>query len=81
VLHGADGVAEAAVVGVPDERLGQAVVAHVSGIVADAAALRAFCAAHLESHMVPARIVLHDGALPRTPNGKVDRRALAEWPA
>ncbi len=81
VLHGADGVAEAAVVGVPDERLGQAVVAHVSGAAADAAALRAFCAAHLESHMVPARIVVHAGALPRTPNGKVDRRALAEWPA
>jgi long-chain acyl-CoA synthetase len=81
VLHRAAGVAEAAVVGVPDERLGQAVVAHVSGAAVDAGALRTFCAARLESHMVPARIVLHGGALPRTPNGKVDRRALAEWPA
>jgi acyl-CoA synthetase (AMP-forming)/AMP-acid ligase II len=81
VLHGADGVTEAAVVGVPDERLGQAVVAHVAGPSVDAAALRAFCAAHLEAHMVPSAVVVHADALPRTPNGKVDRRALAEWPA
>jgi acyl-coenzyme A synthetase/AMP-(fatty) acid ligase len=35
----------------------------------------------LETHMVPVRIVVHDAALPRTPNGKVDRRALAAWDA
>jgi acyl-CoA synthetase (AMP-forming)/AMP-acid ligase II len=66
-------------VGVPDRLLGQAVHAHVSprpGVTLDPAALRAWCAARLESHMVPARVIVHD-ALPRTANGKVDRRALA----
>jgi long-chain acyl-CoA synthetase len=79
VLHSAAGVAEAAVVGVPDALLGEAVLAHVSaqpGARLEPEALRRFCAERLESHMVPARIVVHD-ALPRTANGKVDRRALA----
>jgi acyl-CoA synthetase (AMP-forming)/AMP-acid ligase II len=79
VLHAAPGVQEVAVVGVPDRLLGQAVNAHVSAH-ADAAleevTLRAYCADHLEDHMVPRRIVIHD-ELPRTSNGKIDRRALA----
>ncbi|MER6365962.1 amino acid adenylation domain-containing protein [Kitasatospora sp. NPDC001527] len=41
----------------------------------DPAALRAFAARSLPSHMVPAAVV-HLDALPVTPNGKVDRRAL-----
>jgi acyl-CoA synthetase (AMP-forming)/AMP-acid ligase II len=76
VLHAHAGVVEAAVVGVPDALLGSAVVAHVSGQV-EPDALRRWCAERLESHMVPARVVVHAGELPRTPNGKVDRRALA----
>ena len=80
VLHAAAGVREAAVVGVPDRLLGQAVHAHVSPH-ADAeleeAMLRAHCASQLEDHMVPRRIVLHD-ELPRTSNGKIDKQALAQ---
>jgi amino acid adenylation domain-containing protein len=79
VLYGVAGVAEAAVVGVPDELLGQAVHAHV--VLEDAAAvtpdeLRRRCAERLEDHMVPQQVRIHP-ALPRTPNGKLDRRALA----
>ena len=80
VLHGADGVREAAVVGIADRLLGQAVHAHVSlrdGAAMDEAALRTYCADHLEDHMVPRRIVIHD-ELPRTSNGKIDRLALAK---
>ncbi len=80
VLAAAEGVNEVAVVGVPDALLGTAVVAHVSprdGASLEPVALRRRCAAHLESHMVPARFMIHP-ALPRTPNGKIDRRALAE---
>jgi len=78
VLHAVSGVREAAVVGVPDRLLGQAVHAHVapeSGIELDPAELRRHCSERLEVHMVPRRVVLHP-ALPRTANGKVDRRAL-----
>jgi acyl-CoA synthetase (AMP-forming)/AMP-acid ligase II len=72
-------VQEAAVVGVADELLGQAVHAHVEpepGAELDPAALRRRCAERLEDYMVPQQVVVHE-VLPRTSNGKVDRRALA----
>jgi len=80
VLHQADGVRMAAVVGAPDRLLGTAIVAYVvphDGAELTSTALRCHCAAHLEDYMVPARIELRD-TLPTTPNGKVDRRALAD---
>jgi amino acid adenylation domain-containing protein len=43
---------------------------------ADAGALRAFLSARLPDYMTPARFVPLD-KMPRLPNGKVDRRALA----
>jgi len=79
VLHAAEGVRMAAVLGVPDPLLGEAIVAYVvpqEGAALTPAALRRHCAAHLEDYMVPARVELRE-ALPTTPNGKVDRRALA----
>lgn len=80
VLHAIAGVREAAVVGVPDELLGQAVHAHVapeSGVELGTDELRRHCAERLEVHMIPRRVTLH-AALPRTANGKIDRRALVE---
>ncbi|HEY1890289.1 MAG TPA: AMP-binding protein [Steroidobacteraceae bacterium] len=77
-LHRIPGVREAAVVGVPDEILGQAIRAYV---VADPSAgltvqsLRTDSAAFLESYMVPTQVILCD-SLPRNPNGKVDKRNL-----
>ncbi|WP_344317138.1 amino acid adenylation domain-containing protein [Actinoplanes couchii] len=54
----------------------------VAGLL-DPAAVRADLAARLPSYLVPALIMVVDGALPRTPNGKVDRRALPapDWSA
>jgi acyl-CoA synthetase (AMP-forming)/AMP-acid ligase II len=80
VLHAAEGVRMAAVVGAPDRLLGQAIVAYVvphEEAKLTPAQLRRHCATHLEDYMVPARIELRD-QLPTTPNGKVDRSRLAE---
>jgi len=72
-------VAEAAVVGVPDDHSGGAVKAVV--VVAEGATLsedevRAHCATRLARFKVPSVIAFVD-ALPRTPTGKLARRRLA----
>jgi long-chain acyl-CoA synthetase len=82
VLLSAPGVLEAAVVGVDDAILGQAVYAHVTpqeGQTLEERLLRRHCAERLEDYLVPKKIIVHK-LLPRTANGKVDRRALAQRP-
>jgi acyl-CoA ligase (AMP-forming) (exosortase A-associated) len=77
VLSGGE-VAEAAAFGIPDARLGQAivVVARATGDAADAEqALRARLKRDLPSFMQPARYDWRD-ALPRNANGKLDRAAI-----
>ena len=77
VLLGADGVREAAVVGVPDERLGEVPWAFVArsddGITEDD--LIAWCREHLTPYRVPVRVVFVD-QLPRNDVGKVVKREL-----
>ena len=72
------GVAEALVVGIPHEVLGQAVKAVI--VASDPAlterdVLR-FCARHLEDHMVPKHVEFRE-FLPRTDSGKASRRLAA----
>jgi amino acid adenylation domain-containing protein len=72
------GVTEAAVVGVADELLGQAIKAFVvvdPAAALDAAAIQRECRARLESFMVPHEIVLRD-ALPKSANGKIQKSLL-----
>lgn len=79
VLYAHPAVQEAAVVGEPDEKLGQAIVAHVvprPGSTLDERELLAHCKAHLEDHMVPRRVHVHAEALPKTGSGKMDRKVL-----
>ena len=78
-------VRDANVVGVPDERWGQAVVAVVSlrddggndGSGPDAAALIAHARAHLAGYKCPKRVVFV-ADVRRGPNGKADHRWAAE---
>jgi long-chain acyl-CoA synthetase len=68
-------VSDAAVVGVPDDRLGEVPVAFVVGTPVEATVLAAHCREHLVPYKVPADFCWVD-ALPRSEVGKVLRREL-----
>jgi acyl-CoA synthetase (AMP-forming)/AMP-acid ligase II len=78
VLAGLDGVAESAVIGTPDPRLGEVgrayLVTRPGHVLAEADVL-AFCRERLANYKVPRRVEFRD-ALPRNPSGKVLKRLL-----
>ncbi len=81
-LHLHPAVREAAVVGTPDERLGEEVTAFVvlePGARADADTLRAFVAERVAAYKYPRRIVVCE-SLPKSPTGKVLKRELTRRP-
>ena len=72
------GVAEAVALGIKDERLGQAVLLLIRSGDADAeAAVEARLKTELPNFMQP-RTIIRLADFPRTPNGKIDRVALAK---
>jgi acyl-CoA synthetase (AMP-forming)/AMP-acid ligase II len=80
VLARLDGVAESAVIGVADARLGEVGKAYVvsrPGQALDAGEVLAFCRERLANYKVPRQVVFRDG-LPRNPAGKVLKRLLRE---
>jgi long-chain acyl-CoA synthetase len=81
VIHRIAGVREAAVVGVPDEMLGQAIRAFIvldEGASVTEQQVKRECMARLESFMVP-RDVVFVGELPKTTTAKVSRRLLRDF--
>ena len=81
VVYGTGLVGEAAAIGVSHPMLGQAIVLVVTARDAsplDANSLLAACKLHLPAYMVPSRIECRESTLPRNPNGKIDRKLLAQ---
>ncbi|KLO26747.1 fatty acid--CoA ligase [Mycolicibacter heraklionensis] len=76
-----DGVADVAVIGVPDERLGEvgrAFIVRRPGFELDEAAVIAYAREHLANFKAPRSVTFTD-SLPRNPGGKVVKHELREW--
>ena len=74
-------VGEVAALGIDDATLGQAIVAVATpahGTSLDVESVIRECRKRLPAYMVPVRIEVASAPLPRNPNGKIDRRALAD---
>lgn len=79
-LYEIRGIREAAVIGIPDGIEGQSIKAFVSVDPSSGTGerdIRKYCADNLESFAVPKYIQFID-ELPKTPNGKIDKKRLVE---
>ena len=81
VLFGHPAVAEAVVIGVPDETWGEVVAAYVRPVPGQQQpspeVLRAYCREHLAPYKTPQHWVFVD-AFPMTPSGKIQKYKLRE---
>lgn len=79
VIYATECVGEAVALGVPHPVLGQAILVIATarkGVKPDPDNLTAICKSKLPGYMVPGRIDVREGDLPRSPNGKIDRKLL-----
>ena len=80
-LAGAPGVYEAAVLGVPDEMMGEkvgAVVVPMPGATLDVPAVLGYLGEHIADFKVPQYVAVSGTPLPRNPGGKLLKRRLRE---
>ncbi|MFS0553839.1 class I adenylate-forming enzyme family protein [Brevibacillus sp. 179-C9.3 HS] len=73
ILHAYEGVLDAAVIGVPDEKWGELVTAIIvakPGYTIDTTRLIEFCREHLAGYKIPRKVFFMD-VLPRNPSGKI----------
>ena len=80
VLYGTQAVGEVAAFGIAHPSMGQGIVVVATpkdGMAVDESTLLAACRANLPAFMIPAKIEIRAGPLPRNPNGKIDRKSLS----
>jgi len=79
VLYSTGLVSEAVALGIPHPQLGQAIVVVARPETEEFSpdALLVECKKELANYMVPQKVLQRD-SLPRNPNGKIDRRKLAD---
>ncbi|GAA4874690.1 class I adenylate-forming enzyme family protein [Actinomycetospora straminea] len=77
-LAGAPGVADAAVVGVPDEIMGEKVGAVLVGGDIDVGAVLDYLDTQIADYKVPQYVVVSSDPLPRNPGGKLLKRTLRD---
>jgi len=80
ILYATKLVGECAAFGIAHDTLGQSITVIATppqGGSLDTAALLAECRQRMPAYMVPTRIEVRDGPLPRNPNGKIDRKTLS----
>lgn len=81
ILYGMDEVEAAAVIGVQDDTLGQAIHAFLvlaPDVTLTERQVQKRCIEKMESFMVPTRVFFLD-ELPKSVNGKIDKQTLIRW--
>jgi acyl-CoA ligase (AMP-forming) (exosortase A-associated) len=80
VLYDTQMLGEVAAFGVPHPSLGQCIVVVATPkakVMVTEPILLSVCRERLPAFMVPAKVEIRDGPLPRNPNGKIDRQGLS----
>ncbi|MBD5801168.1 Long-chain-fatty-acid--CoA ligase [Azoarcus sp. Aa7] len=81
IVYSTGRVGECVAFGLPHAALGHAICVIATppapGATLDTAALLTECRSRMPAYMVPTRIEVRSGPLPRNPNGKIDRKLLA----
>ena len=78
VIYKVPGVKEVAVIGVPDEIMGEAIIAFVTKYgdrQLEEKEIQRICMTNLELFMVPQRIIFLE-QMPKSSNGKIDKKEL-----
>ena len=82
VIYKNKNVKEAAVVGIPDEMTGEAIVAFVTSFSPDLTEkeIQRVCMENLEIFMIPSKVIILEN-MPKSPNGKIDKKVLTKMAA